>query len=135
MEDSAMDPMQRPSRAISTAVVLVAALSLGLTTWYLWSGMPITVIHLLIAGVIVVAPLLVRWPLSTERALKIALIWAVAGSFPGAYLFGVCVFLGAPVLAGSALVIHFLEYHRPAWCPRARGGSPLVGGRLAPEQR
>ena len=126
MQDSLVDTMQRPSWAISSAVLLIAALTLGLTTWYLWTGIPITVIHLLIAGVVVLAPLLVRWPLSTQRALKIALIWAVAGSFPGMFIFGVCVFIAAPVLAGSALFVHVLERHQPAWCSRTRGSADFA---------
>jgi hypothetical protein len=104
-----MSTMQRPSRAINTVYLLVAALSLGLTTWYLWPFMPIALINLAIAGVIVLAPLLVCRPLSAERAVNVALFWAVVG-LPGGFIFGTAVFLGAPVLLVSAYLIHFLEH-------------------------
>jgi len=127
VQHSAMNAMQRPSWVITTVALLIAALSLGLTAWYLWAGMPITTIHLVIAVVIVLAPLVTRWPFSSDRALKIAAIWAVAGAFPGGYIFGVWVFLGGLVLAGSALLVHFLENHRPVWCLRARICSAPTG--------
>jgi hypothetical protein len=122
-----MNTMQRPSWVITTVALLVAALSLGLTAWYLWAGMPITTIHLAIAGVVVLVPLTTRWPLSPERALKTAAVWAVAGSFPAGYIFGGYVFLAGLILAGSALLFHFLENHQPTLCRRVRIGSAPAG--------
>ena len=112
-----MNTMQRRSWAVTAVALMVSTLSVGLTAWYLWPAMPIGLLPLLLAAAIVAAPLLTRWPLSTERALKTAAIWAVAGSLPGMYVFGVCVFLAAPVLAVGVLIVHALETSRPAWCP------------------
>ena len=75
---------------------------------YLSGGLPWSGLNFALAVVVVVVPLVTRWPLTGRRCLVAALVWVLAGGFPGAYVFSAAILLGAPVLALGILLIVYL---------------------------
>jgi hypothetical protein len=92
------DPFTERS-CVATAVTLTLALAaFGSTLWYMWSGLPSTLIGLTIAAVLLGVPLTARWPITPRRAAVSAVVWFMVG-LPGAYMFGTFVVYASLLLA------------------------------------
>lgn len=102
-ETSAMtleDPFIERSRAATALTLILALAAFAATLWYLWSGLPFTLINLSIAGVLLGGAVAGRWPITPRRAAISAGVWLLVG-LPGSYVFGVFVFYAALLLGGA----------------------------------
>ena len=90
----------RPSRAATALVAIWASIAFALTTWYLWSGLPYTLVSLTASAVLLGLPLATRWPLTPRRATISALAWFGVG-IPGGYFFGTPIVFASVLMAIS----------------------------------
>lgn len=91
------DPFTARSKAATAITLTMAVAAFGLTLWYVWPGLPYTLIGLSVAALLLGVPLATRWPITPRRAATSAAVWFLGG-VPGTYMFG------TPVLYASLLL-------------------------------
>jgi hypothetical protein len=91
------DPWARPSKFVTVITLTLAIAALGVTSWYVWPGMPFTLVGLTVSTLLLGLPLATRWPITPRRAALSAIAWFVLG-IPGGYLFGTAVLLASLLL-------------------------------------
>lgn len=92
------EPWAAPSRSLTTIMVTLALTAFALTLWYLWPGLPFTLVGMASAGIALALPLATQWPITSRRAGLSAVVWFAVG-LPGSYLFGTPLVVASLLLA------------------------------------